>query len=403
MALNRYRLRHQVRKGVKAAKRVFKLLESPEELLSVILIGNTLAMVIASSLFTLMAEELFGHLGILLAPIILTLLMLIFAEITPKTIAAIHPERVAYAVSLPLRFFYWLFFPLMRLLSLITLSILRLFRISLKSSHDQPLTNDELRVLVSSHPGQARPHREMLEGILELEHVSVDDIMIPRSDISGVNLDQPWKSVLKSLQHAQHQKLVIYRGSVDQPYGMLDTRVLTNLLIDNALNRTTLLKSLDQMHYIPEGTPLSTQLRRFQAQRYRKGLVIDEHGMVIGLVSLQDILEEIVGDFNDEANLPNHAIETLDDGSIIVPGTTAIRDINRELDLELPIQGPNTLGGLIVEQLESLPQSGLCLRIGGYPVEILRVENNTICSAKLMPQYHAPANDPAAHHEDDAS
>lgn len=401
MALNRYRLRHQVRKGVMAAKRVSTLIERPEQLLSVILIGNTLAVVIASSLFTLLAEKLFGHTGILVAPLLLTILMLIFAEITPKTLAAIHPERIAYAVSLPLKACYWIFYPLVRLLGFITLGILNLFGINTKlGSHDAPLSHDELRVLIASHPQHGTSPRTMLQGVLDLEHLCVDDIMIPRNDVMGIDLSQPWKTILKTLHLQTHHRMLVYRNSIDQPYGMLDTRNLSKLLMDNALNRNALLKSLDPMHFIPEGTPLNTQLRRFQTQRYRNGLVVDEHGMVIGFLSLQDILEEIVGDFNDEGALPMSDLQMQEDGSVMVPGAIAIRDLNRELGLNLPTQGPNTLGGLIMEALETLPQSGVGLRVGGCPVEIVRVENNSITLAKLMPQHHQAHADEVLPDED---
>jgi Mg2+/Co2+ transporter CorB len=388
MAINRYRLRHLVRSKNRKAIRVSRLLERPDRLLGVILIGNTVATIFASAVATIIAEQFFGPWGIALTTVVLALTILIFAEVTPKTYAANQPQRVAFLTSWSLKILLKLLYPLVWLANLIANAILRLFRVKVrKNSHTlEQLTSEELTTLVVE-AGEKIPdqHQDMLLAILGLEKISVDDIMVPRSDIIGIDLEDDWVKIQRQLTTSEHTRLPVYVDDINNVKGILHVRFALNLLAENKLAKDTLMQACETVYFIPEGAPLPTQLLQFRASKRRFGLIVDEYGDVIGLVTLADILEEIVGEFTTNIAAAYKGVQAESDGSYLVNGSINIRDLNRRMDWNFDTSGPKTLSGLITEYLETIPQPGICLRISGYPIEIVKVTGNTVKIAKVFP------------------
>ncbi|MFP6848106.1 MAG: HlyC/CorC family transporter [Pseudomonas sp.] len=384
LSLNRYRLKHLAKEGHRGAKRVSDLLSRPDRLLGTILIGNNFVNILASSIATVLAIKLWGEAGIAIATIGLTLALLIFGEITPKTLAALHPERVAYPFSLPLLVLLKLFYPLVILLGWITNGLLRLLGIDPTSKSNDSLTTEELRSVVRESGHELPKNRQnMLLGILDLERVTVDDIMIPRNEVTGINLEDDIDSIINQLTNTPHTRLPVFRTDINQVEGIVHMRQIARLLTHNELNKETLLAACHEPYFVPEGTPLSTQLINFQKQKRRIGIVVDEYGDVIGVVTLEDILEEIVGDFSNQDTLRSPDIHPQEDGTQVIDGAAYIREINKALDWHLPSDGPKTLNGLITEALESIPDSAVCLKIGPYRLEILQSSENRVKSVRI--------------------
>ncbi len=387
MALNRYRLRHLVKQKNPRAQRVSRLLERPDRLLGIILIGNTFTNMLASALATLIAIDLFGQIAVVPASISIALFVLIFAEILPKTIAAFYPEHLALAASGLLSFLLKALYPIVWLANGIANGLLRLFNIKISTKALDTLSNDEARTLVYEAAHQLTPgYRHMMLGVLDLADVTVDDIKIPRSDIIGIDLTDDWPDILELLARSEHTRLPLYQESIDQVQGILHLRKALNLAAQGNLNKQTLLNSAEEVYFIPQGTLLNTQLLNFRQEKRRIGLIVDEYGDIQGLVTLEDILEEIVGEFT--TNLPGSYknIQSQRDGCYLVDGNISIRDLNRRLELGLSLEGPKTLSGLIVEYLEMIPNAQVGLRIGGYRMEVVEVEENTIKLVRIWPQ-----------------
>ncbi len=402
MSLNRYRLRHLVRKKNRAAKRVHELLERPDRLLGVILIGNTFANVLASAIATVLAVHLFGEIGVVPATIILAIFILLFAEITPKTVAALYPEKVSFSASWLLSFLLKILYPLVWGLNTISNGFLRLFNIKVKKRNIDHLTHEEMRTIVREAMGKVAPqYQNMMLGVLDLGGITVDDIKVPRSEIVGINLEDDWEVILAQLSKSQHTRLPVYKESIDQVQGMLHLRQALNLLAQNELTKETLLKVTQEIYFIPSGTSLNIQLLNFRQEKTRIGLVVDEYGDIEGLVTLEDILEEIVGEFttNLVPSYPN--IQEQSDGSYFVDGSVGVRELNRRLDWKLPTEGPKTLSGLIIEYLEMIPPAGVGLRLAGYPMEVIQVEENMIKLVRVLPKLRsrvkALLNEPTDH------
>ncbi|MDF3194329.1 HlyC/CorC family transporter [Pseudomonas sp. 1928-m] len=399
LSLNRYRLKHLTKEGHRGAKRVSALLSRPDRLLGTILIGNNFVNILASAIATVLAIKLWGEAGIAIATIGLTLALLIFGEITPKTLAALHPERVAYPFSLPLLVLLKLFYPLVVLLGWITNGLLRLLGIDPTSKSSDSLSTEELRSVVrESGAGMPKNRQNMLLGILDLERVTVDDIMIPRNEVTGINLDDDIESIISLLTNTTHTRLPVFRTDINQIEGIVHMRQIARLLTHNELSKEALLAACNEPYFVPEGTPLSTQLINFQKQKRRIGIVVDEYGDVIGIVTLEDILEEIVGDFSNQDTLRSPDIHPQEDGTQVIDGAAYIREINKALDWHLPCDGPKTLNGLVTEALESIPDSAVCLKIGPYRLEILQSSDNRVKSVRAwqtQPKAHAepPAQD----------
>lgn len=387
MALNRYRLRHLVKKNHRAATKASKLLERPDRLIGVILIGNNFVNILASAIATIIAVQLWGEAGIAVATAVLTLVILIFAEVTPKTLAALHPERIAFPAAYALQPLLKLFYPLVWLINAITNGLLRLLRVNTLHNGNDHLSTEELRTLVHE-AGALLPKRNqsMLLGVLELEAVTVNDIMIPRNEVEGIDLDQTLDQILLQLSRTKHTRLPIFHGDVNQVVGILHMRNLAQLIQRGEVTKEAIVQVAREPYFVPESTPLQTQLLNFQKQSRRIGIVVDEYGDVLGIVTLEDILEEIVGELSAEHNDLIEDIHPQDDGSFFIDGGAYIRDINRALHWDLPTDGPKTLNGLITETLESLPDANVCLEIGHYRVETLQIQDKFIQTARMIRQ-----------------
>lgn len=390
MSVNRYKLRHLAQGGDKGAKRVSAMLDRPDRLIGLILIGNNLVNIAASAIATIIGMRLYGDYGIAIATVVLTLVILIFAEVTPKTIAALHPERVAYPSSLLLSPLMKIFYPLVATVNFITNNIMRLLGINPKSAGRDTLSAEELRTVVHE-AGSLIPsrHQEMLISILDLEKVTVDDIMIPRNEIAAIDINDELPAIIRQLNHMQHTLILLYRGEIDDAIGFLHARDVLRLLTRTQVDpdKASLVRTARDIYFIPEGTPLNVQLVKFQRNKERIGLVVDEYGDIQGLVTLEDILEEIVGEFTTTIGGQSHEhMDKQTDGSFVVEGTVNLRDLNRELKIELPIDGPKTLNGLIIEEFGDIPEFPMCIRISGYPIEIVSVNDNRIEKVRIQPQ-----------------
>lgn len=390
MTLNRYRLRHMVRNKHKSAMRVEKLLNTPDKLIGLVLIGNNLVNILASALATILGQRLFGDTGIAIATGSLTFAILVFAEVMPKTLALLYPEKIAFPSSFLLQPLQFMLSPLVWLINGISNSILRIFGVSMTPATNNALSRDELHSAVKEASSMIPVHhQQMLLSILELEKITVDEIMIPRNEIIAIDINKDWESILKQLRHRTHTLTLLYRKTIDDAIGFVHARDSFLNLLKQDFTKTELLRSVRSIYFIPEGTPLNTQLIKFQQNKERVGLVIDEYGDIQGLVTLADILEEIVGDFTTTNEPPaSEEIHKQVDNSYIIEGSLGIRDINKEMNWSLPTDGPRTLNGLILEHLEEIPDANISTRIFGYPMEILEVENNMVKLVKIFPQLY---------------
>ena len=393
MSLNRYRLKHLEKQNHKGAKRVSNLLSRPDRLIGLILIGNNLVNVFASLVSGVIFARYFGEAGIIYAGLILTLVILIFAEVTPKTLAALYPEKVAFPSSIILSFLLKILYPVVVAVNWITNGFLRLLGLSAEQREQHSLSTEELRTVVNESSALL-PERDqnMLVGILDLENVTVEDIMIPRSELVGIDINNDWKKIQKQLTQSNHTRVLLYRDNIDDVVGYVHVRDALKLLSKNQFTKATLLRAVRELYFIPEGTPLNIQLLKFQHAKERLGLVVDEYGDIQGLVTLEDILEEIVGDFTTTMTpTPSDEVHKQPDGTYLIDGSATIRDINKEMSWHLPTDGPKTLNGLIVEYLEDIPQSNLSVRIAGYPVEIVDVSDNMIKTVRVIPEFISSA------------
>ncbi|MGF1739421.1 HlyC/CorC family transporter [Photobacterium satsumensis] len=388
MALNRYKLRHLANQGHRGAKRVEKLLSRPDRLIGLILIGNNLVNILASAIATILGMRLYGDMGVAIATGALTLVVLVFAEVTPKTLAALYPERVSYASSVVLQLLMKLLYPLVWFVNGITNGFLILLGLRVDNANDGKLSSEELRTVVNEAGGLIpRRHQDMLLSILDLENVTVEDLMVPRSEIAAINVNDDWKSIVRQLSHSAHGRIVLFRDNIDEVVGMLRVREAYRLMMDkNDFSKENLLRAADEVYFIPEGTPLNIQLLKFQRNKERIGLIVDEYGDIQGLITLEDILEEIVGEFTTSIS-PTLAEEITPqpDGSLMIEGSANIRDLNKSLNWVLPTDGPRTLNGLILEHLEDIPDSQLSIEVSGYQMEIIEVSGNMIKQVRVLP------------------
>ena len=390
MSINRYRLKHLQNEGNRAALRVQKLLERPDRLIGLILIGNNMVNIAASAIATILCTRLFGdYWGFFATTFGLTLVLLIFAEVTPKTLAALYPEKVAFPSSLILLPLLFVLYPFVALINSITNGILFILRIDSKNGNDDSLSREELRTVVYE-AGTMIPkkHQDMLVGILDLENVTAEDIMVPRADIVAIDINDDWKKIQKQLTHAQHTRVLLYRDSIDDAVGLVHARDALRLLSKDQFTKSSLLRAVREIYYTPESTPLHTLMYKFQSEKERIALVVDEYGDIMGLVTLEDILEEIVGDFTTSM-VPDHSKEAnvQQDGSVLVDGSANVRDLNKEMDWNLPLDGPKTLNGLILEYLEEIPEHHVSVRLAGYPMEIVDIKDNMIKTVRILPEY----------------
>ena len=394
MALNRYRLKHLQQQGHKGASRAGKLLARPDRLIGLILIGNNLVNILASAIATVVAIRLYGDAGIAIATISLTIVILIFAEITPKTIAALHPEKVAFPASVILLPLMKLIMPLVWAINAITNSLLSLFGFRADASSEDALTQEELRTIVNESSGLIpRRHRNMLVNILDLEQVTVNDIMVPRNEIYGIDLEDDDETILSRLTGSTHTLVPVFKGDINKIEGVLHLRHIGRCLNEGTLDRSALLRELQEPYFTPENTALHIQLRHFQQRKLRLGMIVDEYGDILGLVALEDILEEIVGNFTSNLVEDQEEIATTADGGASCTGSIPIRDINRQFDWELPTDGPKTISGLALEALEAFPMGPASVRIGNYQLDVESIEGNAITQVKVTPLSFLTADD----------
>ncbi len=396
MSLNRYRLKHLAKSKHRAALLTQKLLSRPDRLIGLILIGNNFVNFLAASIATVLCVRIWGDMmGVIIAPFALTAIVLVFAEVTPKTLAALHPEKIAFPASFILTPLYKICFPIVIGLNAVSNGLLRLVGVKVEDGTNDNLSSEELKTVVDE-AGTLIPkrHQKMLLSVLELEQVTVEDIMIPRNEISGINLEGSIDSIISQMKSAVHTRLPVYNEEIDNIEGFLHARQLIKLLAysEEELTLDKIKEAMIPVYFIPEGTPLNTQLLNFQRKKLRIGLVVDEYGDILGLVTLEDILEEIVGEFTTDIADSSKDIQKEEDGSIIIDGTATIRDINKSLSWSLPTDGPKTLNGLILEYIESIPKPGTGLRLAGYPMEILQIKSNMIKIVRVWPSlYIAPS------------
>lgn len=387
MSLNRYRLKHMAKTGHKGAKRAQGLLERTDQLIGIILIGNNFVNILASSIATVIAIRIWGDAGIAIATLLLTIVILIFAEVTPKTLAALFPEKIAFPASYILGPLLKVLYPIVWAVNLFTGAILKILRISADDAARDHLSREELRTLVNE-AGALIPakHKDMLVSILDLEKVTVNDIMVPRNDVSGIDLDDDTDTILRQLRNCQHTRLPVFKGDINDIRGILHLRRVAKLLQQDDINKAMIMQLCYEPYFIPESTPLNTQLINFQKGKRRFGIVVDEYGDVLGLATLEDILEEIVGEFTTDYAATSPDIIPREDGTFIIDGSAAVRTINKTLGWKLPIDGPKTLNGLITETLENIPDTNVCLKVDGHRVEVLQIKDNVVKAAVVHPK-----------------
>lgn len=387
MALNPYRLRHLADAGHEGALRAQKLLEKPDRLIGLILLGNNFVNILITQLATLIGLRLFGDTGIAIATGVLTLMLLIFAEVAPKTLAALHSEKLAFPAALIYTPLLTVAYPLVWTVNLIANGLLKLLGVPIEARRDVSLSREELRTVVNEASSLIPvKHQKMLLGILDLEEATVEDIMVPRNEIVGLDLDDDWDDIINELTRSSYTRLPVYQGSIDNVKGFIHLRKTLRLFMHNELSQETLKQSLREVHFIPEGTSLNQQLRNFQREKRRIGLVVDEYGEIMGLVTMEDLLEEIVGEFTTDPSGYSKHIIPQDDGTWLIDGTTHIREINRTLGWDLPTDGPRTLNGLIIEHMEMIPEPGTSVLIQGHPIEITQTKNNAIRRVRAASQ-----------------
>ena len=393
LSLNRYRLRHLSNKGYAPALRASRLLDRPDRLIGLILLGNNFINIFASSIATLIALRLVGEAAIAVAAGIMTLIILIFAEVTPKTLAVLHPERVAFPATYVLSPLLKISYPIVWLVNIIATGLLKLIGVSTDEVTREHLTTEELRTVVMEAAAMIpQRHKSMLINILDLEKVTVEDIMVPRNEIIGIDLNNEWEQILPQLSNSQHTRLPIYRDNIENIIGFLHVRTALNLVSRGELDKESITTVIKPPYFVPEGTPLNTQLLNFQRQQRRIGLVVDEYGDIRGLVTLEDILEEIVGEFTTDVSTTISEVHSQDDGSYLIDGSANIRALNRTLNWKLPTEGPKTLNGLILEHLESIPEAGTSVRINDYPIEIIQTTESAVKIARINPSLIKPAS-----------
>jgi Mg2+/Co2+ transporter CorB len=384
MTLNRYRVKSLADKGHKGAKLALKLLSRPDRLLGLILLGNNIVNIFAATIATVIALRLYGEIGIAIAPLVLAFVILVFAEVTPKTLAAYKPEKLAFPAAFVYTVIATPLYPFVWLVNIFSNTLLRFVGIHPDKETKHELSADELRaVVIEAEHFMPQAHSDMLLGILDLEQVSVEDIMVPRNEVTGIDLNDDWNDIVHQITHSQRTRVPVFHDSIDNTVGVLHLRKVLNLFSRDELNIKTLKGLIKPAYFIPAGTSLTRQLLKFQDNRRRSGLVVDEYGSIQGLVTLEDILEEIVGQFTTDSPTRSIGIHKIETNKYLIDGSTHIREINRTLNWTLPASGPKTLNGLILEHMEMIPKNGTSLMIDEYTIEITRTTNNAVQTAKV--------------------
>lgn len=387
MAVNRYRLKSKAKMGHRGAKIAEQLLQHTDRLLGVILLGNNLINSASASLSAIITFRLLGEseyaLGI--GTIGVTFLILVFSEATPKILAAAYPEAVAFRVSYLLKPLTWLFYPVIWFVNLFVHSLLWLMRLKPTQNENPNFSPEELRILVlEAGSFIEKKHHSILMNLFELDNITVDDVMTPRPHIEAIDIDLPEEELRKQLATSHHTRMPVYRDRPENVLGFIHARKVLHMSLEE-ITADKLIAILREPYFIPSGTPLFTQLQNFQENHRRIGLVVDEYGELQGLVTLEDILEEIIGEFTTQAPSQLRGITPQNDGSVLVEGSTVLRDLNRKLDLKFPLDGPKTLNGLILEYFQDIPEAGTCIKLHGHPLEILHTLDRSVKVVRIYP------------------
>jgi len=394
MMLNRYRARHLAAEGHGGAKRALQLLDRPDRLIGLILVGNNFVNNLLASIAAVVAVEIGGVGGgtVAIGASVITLLILIFSEVAPKTLAALHPERLAYPAAYVYTPLLRVAYPLVWAINGVATGVLRALGVRPEARGADALTSEELRtVVLEAGTFIPKRHQKMLVNILDLENATVEDIMIPRSEVDGIDFSEPVDDILTFLRRTQYTRIPGWEGSIDHVIGVLHVRDFMQAQMDEAqVDKETLRGLLRDPYFVPEGTRLTALLINLQRARQTVALVVDEYGDVLGLVTFADLLEEIVGEFTTDPLDTISDAQPQADGSYLVEGSASVRELVRTLGWELPTDGPKTLNGLILEQLETIPETGTSLLIAGYPMEILQVQDNAVRVARIYPAQRRP-------------
>ena len=387
MALNRYRLRHLAKKGHPGAKQAEKLLKNPDRLIGLILLGNNVVNILIAQLSAYIGYRLHGDVGIAIATFILIFVILIFAELTPKTLAALHAEKIALPAAVLYVPLLALLYPFVWVVNLFANSILRLFGVDPKENVLTSLSHEELRTAVDDEGTSiSSEHQQMLLGVLDLEKITTDDIMIPKNEIAGIDLEDEWEEIVTQLKNISYTRIPVFRGSIDNVVGFLHLRKFMLNILDKEPEREDLEKTLREPYFIPEGTNLKKLLFEFQNKKRRFSLVVDEFGDIQGLVTLEDLLEEIVGEFTNDPSSYDIEIQPQKDGTFVIDGSAHVRDINKALEWDLHADGPKTINGLILEHMQAIPEPGTSVLIDGYPIEVVQTQNNAVRTVRMKPR-----------------
>jgi magnesium and cobalt exporter, CNNM family len=387
MALNRYRLRAMVKLGNRAAQRVSQLLERTDRLLGVILLGSTLVNIGAATLASVITIRLFGQreFALMVSTAVVTFVVLVFAEVTPKVIGAAYPERIALPLAYVLGPLLRLLYPIVWFVNLFSLAILWLLRFKQPGGEAQRLSGEELRMLVLEHSHfLPKKHQSILVNLFDLERLTIEDAMIPRAQIEAIDLDASADILLGQLTTSYHTRLVAYRVELDNVVGIVHLRRALTALTGEVLDKQVLEEVITKPYFVPADTPALAQLQYFQENRQRLALVVDEYGDLLGLLTLEDIIEEIIGEFTTTAPLRSSGFQWSADGSAMVEGSSSLRELNRKLGLALPLDGPKTLNGLILEHFQDIPEAGVSLKIHGVPMEVVQTQDRVVKTVRLF-------------------
>jgi len=382
MSVNRYKLKHRFKSGEKSAEKVNFLITNPDKTLGLILLLNNFVNILASAISTLIAVQLYGQAGVAISVFVLTIIILIFAEVTPKTFAALYPDKIAYPISWIFYLLMKVFYPIVIVINFLSKLLLRIFGIKSEYVNQELLTKDEIKLIVKESSERIpKSHEDMIVNMLDLEKVKVEDAMIPRGELIAVDIESEKDQITQSILKCKHTRIPIYRGELNKLLGFLHKRKIIEMLVDGNITKEKIIDNINPPYFIPEDTSLTSQLIEFKKERKRIGFVVDEYGDVKGVVTLDDILEEIVGDYKN-TNKEN-GIRKINDEIYLIEGTVQIREINKILNWKIPEDVAKTINGFILESLENIPSKGVVFDRSGYSFEIMDVSNNFVNNVKV--------------------
>ena len=383
MALNKYRLKHLIKQNNRSAKRAEKLLQRPDRLLGVILIGNNFVNILAAALTTILCLELFGNSGVFIGSVVLTIIILIFAEVTPKTFAAKNAENIALPASGILKILQKILYPLIWIVNFFSNNLLNLLNVKEKDSNEDITTEELKSVLENSGDLIPKRYQDMLVSILDLDEILIDEIMTPRNEIVGIDLDDSFEKLMQTVSENSEEIVPVYEQNLDNLKGVISFNGIKSFLFKQGNSFDDFMEFVNDVYVALENTSLSNQLFNFQKDNKTSAVVVDEYGNVKGLVSINDILEEIVGELSSNQTREKIDFQEQKDGSFLIDGSVSIREINKKLSWDLPLEGPVTLNGLILEKIETIPESNISINLNNYIIETVLIKDNMIKFAKI--------------------